>query len=420
MRDAAADRRMADTPALRAYLPRILLYPLSGHALPALLMFTLFLWIGLQSIFGIALLAIVSPWVFHYAEAVIERTAMGQSTPPLFGGDMIFLGGLSALRPLIGIALIVGAWQVARPAGPVAAAMALGAGVFLFPAFMLLLTVQNSLAAALNPLQWLQVIVGAGLVYPAVCLVLAAAAAGAVLLAGTAGLALTLFVAIYTWLMVCHLLGYVAYHHAEKLGLDVKPHLPADERHQQEQQQARLAALLLKIDAALAAKDLQAAGDALYHEPGGPANVLRFHEELFQQCERRGNAGLLHAQGQRLITQLIQHKRLPQALDAAETCFDAHRDFAPAKPEQAVLLAEQALQSKRLGLFERLAGDGDTRYAGQPAAVSLAFLKAKYWYEHRRDESKAREALKPLLAETQHPQHRQIAAYARALGTLTS
>lgn len=101
------------------------------------------------------------------------------------------------------------------------------------------------------------------------------------------------------------------------------------------------------------------------------------------------------------------------------------------------LLAEQALQAKRLGLFERLVRDSDARYAGQPAAgasqkdlespalalsaaaVSLAFLRAKYWYEHQRDEAKAREALKPLLAETQHPQHRQIAVYARALGALS-
>jgi hypothetical protein len=410
---------MADTPVLRAYLPRILRYPLSGHALPALLMFTLFLWLGLQTIFGIALLAIVSPWVFHYAEAVIERTAQGQATPPQFGGDMIYLGGLAALRPLIGIALILGGWYTASRAGPGPAAAVLAVGVFLFPAFMLLLVVQNSLAAALNPLQWVQLILGAGLAYPAVCLVLAAAAAGAVLLSSQAGLAVTLFVLIYTWLMVCHLLGYVAFHRAEKLGLDVKPHLAADERTRQEQQQARMTALLAKIDAALAANNLQAAGDALYAEPGGPASVLLFHEELFQQMERRRNASLLHAQGQRLITLLIQHKRAAQALDAAEICFDAHPDFAPAAPEQAVLLAEQALLAKRLGLFERLVRNSDTRYARQPAAVSLAFLRAKYWYENQRDENKARETLKPLLAETQHPQHRQIAAYARALGAPT-
>lgn len=415
MRDHAADRRMADTPSLRAYLPRILHYPLSGHALPALIMFTVFLWIGLQSIMGIALLAIVSPWVFHYAEAVIERTAQGQATPPQFGGDMIFLGGLAALRPLLGIALILGAWYWARESGPWHAAGALAVGAFLFPAFMLLLTVQNSVAAALNPVQLLQVIVGAGLAYPAVCLLLALAAAGVVLLASGAGLAMTLFVLIYTWLMVCHLLGYVAYHRAEKLGLAVKPHLAADERIKQEQQQTRLTALLAKIDRALAENNPQAAGAALFAEPGGPANVLLFHEELFQQMERRRHAGLLHAQGQRLITLLLLHKRAAQALDAAETCFDAHPDFAPAAPEQAVLLAEQALQAKRLGLFERLERGSATRYAGQPAAVSMAFLKAKYWYEHRRDETQARETLKPLLAHTGHPQHRQIAAYARAL-----
>src|SRR5690242_4094826 len=99
-RDHAADRRMAETPSLIAYLPRILAYPFSGYALGALLMFVIFLWIGLHGLAGIALLAITAPWFFHYAEGVIDRTAQGQATPPRFGGDMLFIGAnVTALRP---------------------------------------------------------------------------------------------------------------------------------------------------------------------------------------------------------------------------------------------------------------------------------------------------------------------------------
>ena len=388
LRDNAADQRMADTPSLIAYLPCILRYPLSGHALPALVMFTAFLWTGLQSVLGIALLAIVSPWVLHYAEGVIERTSLGQATPPAFGGDMIFLGSVSAFRPLMGLGLIAGAFFALQPVGPGSAALALAAGAFLFPAFMLVLAVQGSLLAAVNPLRLLHAIVGTGPAYLVVCIVLAGAAAGAALLASQAALALALFIAIYTWLMACHLLGFAVFHRAEQLGLAVRSRLAPEERQQREQQQVRLAAVLAKIDAALARKDFQSAADALYAEPGGPADVRQFHEDVFEQLQRRRDPALLHAQGQRLIGVLVRIKQWPRALDIAEICFDAHRDFVPEPPAQAEVLAEQALKDRRHGLFERFIRDANVRYESD-TAISLGFLAAQYWCDHRRDDDRA-------------------------------
>ena len=162
LRDPVADQRMVDTPSLLAYLPQIVRYPLSGHALAALLLFTGMLWLGLQNITGIALLAIASPWVFHYAQAVIERTSIGQATPPAFGGDMIYLGSLSALRPLVGIGLLASLWHWRRTAHPGTELMVLLLGALLFPAHLLLLATDDRLLAAFNPLALLHAIAGVG------------------------------------------------------------------------------------------------------------------------------------------------------------------------------------------------------------------------------------------------------------------
>jgi len=416
-RDAAADRRMADTPALLQYLPRILIYPVSGYALGALLLFTVLLWIGMQSAFGVALFAIAAPWVFHYAEAVIDQTAGGQATPPRFGGDMIYLGSsVRALRPLVGVGLIAGGYLLARQQGPAAELAVLAAGAFLFPAFMLVLTVENSVLAALNPLQLVPAIAGTGWVYLALCLILTLAAAASAFAVSGVALIGALLLSIYLWLMTFHLLGYVAFHRAAQLGLRVKVAAPTDESRRMEQQNQRLAVVLRNIDAALARKNFDDAGRALYADPGGPADVRLYHEELFEQLMARRKPELLHAQGQRLITQLLREKRVARALDIAESCFDAHRDFGAAQAAQAVTLAEAALLARRDGLFERLLRDAPARYGADPATVALAFLNAKFWCERRGDDAKAREILKPLLAHTAHPQHRQIAAYARALG----
>jgi len=416
LRDAAADQRMVDTPSMLAYLPRILAYPVSGHALPALVLFTGLLWIGLQSILGIALLAIVSPWVLHYAEAIIERTAQGQATAPQFGGDMIYIGGLSALRPLVGVALIATLWYALRPAGPAAGAAVLALGAFLFPAFMLVLVTHGRLWAALNPLILAIAIAGVGPAYLLLCALLAGAAAAALYVAGQSGLALALFVGIYTWLLTCHLLGFVAFHRAERLGLPAPVRITSEERALQAQHEARLAGVLAAVDAALARGDLQAAGAALYAEAGTPRMQRQFHEELFQQMERRRKPALIHAQGARLIAVLLAERGLARALEIAEACFDAHADFVPETAQQALMLAEEALRARREGLLERIASAAARRYADRPELqISLAFLRARACYELRRDEAQARALLAPLLGANEHPQHAQIAAYARAL-----
>jgi hypothetical protein len=416
-RDAAADRRMADTGSLLAYLPRIVLYPLRGHALGALLLFTVCLWFGLQSVMGIALLAIAAPWVFHYAEAVIDQTANGQATPPRFGGDMIFLGSQwSAFRPLVGVTVIAGGWLLVRDYGAGAQLAVLVAGAVLFPAFMLVLTVRNSIVAALNPLLLLATMAGVGRVYLAICAILSAAAATIVYTANQALQFGLLFVAIYLLLMTFHLLGYVAFHRAEQIGLHETGGATTDFSRRMEEQAARLAVVLRNVDAALGAGNLDGAARALSADPGGPADVRLFHEELFEQMQRRRKVELIHLQGQRLITRLLWEKRAERALDAVETCFDAHRDFTPEHSAQAVTLAAAALKARRLGLFERLTHDAATRHAGTPTAASLLFLTAQYHCDVRRDEARAKEILKPLLAQTAHPQHRQFAAYAKALG----
>lgn len=416
LRDAVADQRMVDTPSPLAYLPRILLYPLSGHALAALLLFTGMLWLGLQSITGVALLAIASPWVFHYAQAVIERTSVGQATPPIFGGDMIYLGGLSALRPLVGLGLLAGAWHWARRTHAGTEVAVLMAGALLYPAHLLLLATADRLLPAFNPLALLHAIAGVGLSYLSVCLLLAGAAYAAWAVASQAGLALALFVLIYAWLMSCHLLGFVVFHRAEQLGLTAPDRTTSAEKRAQGEFQARLDGVLARVDDALSQRDLQVAADALYAESGDPRRLRVFHVELFEQLERRRQPSLLHAQGARLIARLIAENRVAQALEIAGTCLDARVDFAPEKPEHAVVLMEEALRARQEQMFERLLAASLQQWPDPPQAVTLRFLEARASCEIRCDDARARELLQPLLLETGHPQHRQIAALARALG----
>lgn len=416
-RDEAADRRMAETPSLAAYLPYILAYPLRGHGPAVWLMLTIMLWFGMQSVMGIAMFAIAAPWTFHYAEAVIDQSALGRATPPNFGGDMIYLGGMRAMQPLVGALPIVGAYVLTLDAGRGSQLVLIAASALLYPAFLLVLAAEGNLYSALNPLRAVKTMFSIGAPYFLVCGLLGGVAALAIYAVGSLALFGALLVTIYLLMVVFHLLGYVAFHNHEKLGLLLKRPPPTDESRALEAQGERLKAVLSRIDTAATPEE---GYKALLAENVIPGDPRLFHEELFEQLQHKGQVQakrepLLHAQGARLIGVLLRGKRAARALDIAETCYDFHRDFQFEVPAHAVELAQLALQQKRLGLFRRLTHDAAARYGADPAAVSLAFLTARDAYENGHDEARARDILQPLLMHVGHPWARQIAAYARAL-----
>jgi hypothetical protein len=78
------------------------------------------------------------------------------------------------------------------------------------------------------------------------------------------------------------------------------------------------------------------------------------------------------------------------------------------------LLAEQALQDKRMPLFVRLDTAVRARAPGSDAAVSLQFLKAQALVAQKQDAA-GLALLTPLLARTSHPWAPRIQALHQAL-----
>jgi hypothetical protein len=416
LRDAVADQRMVDTPSLPAYLPWLLRYPLSGHALPALLLFTGLLWIGLQSTLGIALLAIVSPWLLRYAEHIIARTAAGQATPPMFGGDQIYIDPLALLRSLTGPLIVASLWFAAPDA--TARAVTLFIAAMLLPVYLLVLAVHGSVLALFNPLAWIQAIVALGFYYLPLAAVLALVIGIALLAAGQLALAGVLAVLIYAWLFACHVVGFVLFHRAERFGLTPPPARTSSEIRRESAFDERVARVLAQVDAAIARRQLQAAADVLCADTGPVDAQRRFHETLFEALQARKRVPLLHLQGARLIAVLVAGRQLAAALDAAEICLDAHASFTPDTLAQTAMLAEEALRARRSALLGRLLAAAKNRFTDAEAVATLAFIESRACLELHDDVERARIVLVPALRCSGHPQHMQIMTYARALARM--
>lgn len=413
--DPEADRLMVATPELWRYLPKLLLYPVSGYALYIVIVMGALIWLaGYAGIFGLALAGVLFGWMGYYAMGVVERTATGHATPPPLGTEVLFQGEKLRLALLVlylatllllTLAHLRSGWGVAI----------FIAGVYLFPAFLASVALQPDLLSTLNPWSTLRFAWLTGLPYLFASLLMAAVAWLVAVLSGQVAGVVGGMLMVYMLLFVCHLIGYVAYHRQDDIGLAVSVQRMTPELQAALDQAERFKELLARIDKHLAAHEPQAARDALMAEEGAAlANPRSFHEDLFDALRQRHEDALSLLQGTRLIQLLAREKRYGRALDICERCLDVSKGYLPQPPALTVPLAEEALRDKRLPLFARLDANVQAGRPGSDEAVSLQFLKAQALVQQRQDAA-ALALLAPLTARAGHPWAPRIAALHRAL-----
>ena len=416
--DPEADHLMVSTPELWLYLPKLLAYPLRGYGLFVTLTFGVFLWIiGYAGVWGIPAAGILFGWISYYFMDVVQRTATGHAIPPPMGSEVMFSGDKLRLTLLVGyIGSVVLITLSARSTGhPGLAVLAVCVGIYVLPAFVASLALQPDVLAILNPLVLLKFLWHTGVAYMLAALLLAAVGFAGLALAGHASAISSDIILMYGLIFVSHMVGYVAYHKQDELGIAVAVEKPTEERLAEQAQAMRVAEILAQVDRHLEAREVRAARDALLADDGAEQmNPRAFHEELFEGLQMRHQDALALVQGTRLIQLLVKEKRLPRALDILAQCLDVSKDYVPEPPALVGLLAEQAIKDRRLAIFTKLDTAVRARAPQGEAAVSLQFLKAQALVAQKQDGA-ALNLLTPLLPVANHPWAARIQALHKAL-----
>jgi hypothetical protein len=416
--DPEADRLMAETPELLLYLPRLLAYPVQGYGLMVTVTLGIALWIiGYAGVWGIPAAGIIFGWMGYYFMDVVQRTAVGHAIAPPMGSEVMFQGDKLRLAMLVGylgaFTLLVLSANHAEQKGLGVLLFALG--VFCLPAFLASLALQPDLLSVLNPWLMLKFMWHTGFAYFFAATVLAVVGFLGIELSGHVSAISSDILLVYGFIFVCHMVGYVAYHHADQLDIAVQVERPTDVTRAEAAQAMRVAEVMAEVDRHLQAREPKAARDVLLSDDGAElANPRAFHEELFEALRLRHQDALSLVQAQRLIRLLLQQKRLSRALDICEQCLDLDKSFVPDTAGAVGLLAEQALKDKRLKLFTAL---GTAVHATAPQgddAVSLQFLKAQALAEQKQDKT-ALVLLTPLQSRSSHPWAPRIQALYKAL-----
>ncbi len=408
-RDEEADRRMAAS-NLAAYLPRVLLYPLRGHAAPVILVVTLLLGLGSASIVALVPLVVGTLWAAHYAMRVLEDTSYGHALPPRLTGDALtFSDGMTWSTLVAPGALLL---LYLRQPGPAVWLIAA-----LLPAHWIALGTTRSLIAACHPLRLLHIIAVVGVAYLFVCVLLLGAAALAVWMSTRVSSFLLIAGWLYLLIMACHLLGFVAYQRHERLGMGVHVIRPTIEREREAEQARRLKTLVEKVAALHAAHDDEAAARLMRGTPAGPADARRFHEDLYERLKALPARGLALTQAARMIVFLLDGQRVDRALDIFENALDLDARFQTESPLHLGPLAERALESRQSALLGRILDSGQARFAGDPALGRLDILRIRKLMDLDHDEAGARAAIAALGDFEGHPHAVELDAYARVLRT---
>ena len=416
--DPEADQLMVSTPELLLYLPRLLLYPVRGYGLFVTVSFGIFLWIiGYAGIWGVPAAGILFGWISYYFMDVVQRTATGHAIAPPMGSEVMAQGDKLRLAMLVGyIGAVVLLTLSARSTGhPGLAALAVCLGIYTLPAFVASLALQPDLLSILNPLNLLKFLWHTGFAYILASLLLAAVGFTGLSLAGHVSALSSDILLIYGLIFVSHMVGYVAYHKQDQLGIAVSVERPTQERLAEQTQAMRIAEILGEVDRHLQANMPKTARDALLSDDGAEqANPRGFHEDLFEALRQRHQDALSLVQGTRLIQFLAKERRLARALDILEQCLDVSRDYLPEPASLIGPLAEQAIKDKRMALFARLDAAVHARAPQGDEAVILQFLKAQALVGQKQDVA-GLALLTPLLGRTGHPWGARIQALHQAL-----
>jgi len=321
-------------------IPRFFAYGLHWRPLTLAIGLALLSALLLHGLFFIVLFAVT----IRYAMAALERTAAGELTPPPLAWRHLVADYGLPLKLFV-ILLAYGfllAW-VAHTTGEFTALLLYLIGSLMFPALIMMLVLSQSLVTAINPLNWLSLVVTIGWPYLALfglwlAVGMAQDTASAWLASALpADLLLPFWLAVNTVFLVIgfHMMGYVLLQYHREIGDPLAAGSRLAEQAPGDTLRTPLFEQLLhdgRIEAAAA--DLM---ERVRQQPGNLNLRRQAHNFLLSHGQDR----LLQENARGLMDELLAAGRVAAAAQLYSDCRKRELDCRPASPLHYLPLARQ-------------------------------------------------------------------------------
>ncbi len=432
--EQAKHARMIYNPSVLEQLPYILLYPVRGHPLALIVIFSLILWVMLDYMLGSIIFVIITALTLKYVYSILEHTILGYAIPPELTFDTLTDStNQRPLKQLFYILFIFGIFQLLQTKiGNIPANFFLAIGIFSIPASVVVIANQNNLLAAFNPLRLFILIKQIGMVYILISLLF-----GLVVLLSFPVLSKIQFIApfipqfgwtvnnplliimldMYLLFMVFHLLGFVVYHRRESLGFEAVFSPEREEEAQQQAKDKQFEELLDEIYWLTRQQGkLQEAVETLLAKLPTLEDKLDIHQKFFERVSLWETNRIALVHGQYYLNLLFRKKRLTKAFAIYQACITLNDRFEVRNPYQILSLTKQANQEKQYLVALPLLQNFLLRYPEEhPNTIEVKLLIAKLLGEHFERFEEAKAIMAQLLENKEHRLYQDIKKYAKFL-----
>jgi len=354
--------------------------PARGGAAAVVVAFAFLLSLAAKAgLMGIPPALLVISWFFKYAYILFDHTVRGFDEPPTL--DIQMMNPLSEQRPLAQVALLglIGyAVYLTREHFGYPAALALGIVCgFFVPASVAILGLESNILKAANPLYWLNLVRGLGLLYGAVLLVILAYALGLGLLwRFDLWPPVEIAIGMFAVLSVFSFLGGACYERRHELNLEtwVSPErteaLKAKETQRESDKHVLEAYGLMRAGSHI--KSWQKLEDWLKSRGNTPEDFRWLCERTLSWDDPRYITRLTEEHVARLLTL----NRSGEALDVVGQRLNLDPGFRPKSAADTLSIAQLAARGGGAPRVARvLLSDFAARFAGDPHLPAAQALK---------------------------------------------
>jgi tetratricopeptide (TPR) repeat protein len=433
IKEHATHAKMIYNPSLLNYFPHILIYPLTGHALPLMLIFSFILWITLGNMLGLPAFMIIFAGTLKYAYGILEKTILGYATPPALTFEMWSSANQRPVNQLFYLIFIFGLFQIMQTeVAELPAYLFLVIGIFFTPASAAVIANQNNLLSALNPLSlsflvkeigmsYIVISVLFGLVvlfsfpiFPGIPLISVLIPQIGWRVNNHFLLLLIVILDFYLLFMMFHLLGFVIYHRRENLGFEAIFSPEREEAAQEEAKEKAFGKLLDEIYCLSRQAGQQKEAVKLLVTQLFPIleEDLERHERLFERVALWETKRVALTHGQYYLGLLIRKKQLAKALVLYRACLRLNAGFEPKTPYQILPLVKQAFQEKAYSFALSRLEDFLSRYPDHPDNIEAKWLIAQLLGERFERIEEAKKIMAKLLENKTHRLYPEIKQYA--------
>lgn len=333
---------------------------------------------------GIPLLLVLGSWFLKYAFMVFDHAAEGRPGAPVLTVEAA--NPLGETRPLLLGAIALVFWFLTASIGDVlgqqARTVLRTVGLLAVPAVVATHYLSGSLAGALDPRLWFELVRRMGGRYLlVVAFAVAAGGIGRAIVLQQDGLqvapVLRLSAVAMLWLLCFAVLGHAMHARRQEIGFEPEHSTERSlgKRHlHRDRERDRLIDTLFAETRARGAADT--AWQTLQRHATSGADPLDEYAWMFQRLAGWDDTRLAQRLArEELLPRLLQRRRTGEALGVLRRCLEANADFRPADSGQLLRLVELARDAGERSLARRLLHDFERHFPGDPSGAAAARLR---------------------------------------------